>query len=83
MGDRANNGIAIGHHAVYGRVFSKFFDQSPHSRGTLERKVRVAMDWTLDLFFQRDIVLLRVFMKRLPSEMPMDAIPTQKGPTQD
>ena len=49
----------------------------------LERKVRVAMDWTLDLFFQRDIVLLRVFMKRLPSEMPMDATPTQKRPTQD
>jgi NADH dehydrogenase len=28
----------------------------------LERKVRVAMDWTLDLFFHRDIVLLKVFM---------------------
>ena len=27
----------------------------------LERKIRVAMDWTLDLFFPRDIVLLRVF----------------------
>ena len=49
----------------------------------LERKVRVAMDWTLDLFFQRDIVLLRVFMKSLPSEMPMDATPPQKGPRQD
>jgi NADH dehydrogenase len=30
----------------------------------LERKVRVAMDWTLDLFFRRDIVLLKVFMKK-------------------
>ncbi len=27
----------------------------------LERKVRVAMDWTLDLFFRRDIVLLKGF----------------------
>lgn len=26
----------------------------------LERKVRVAMDWTLDLFFPRDIVLLKL-----------------------
>jgi NADH dehydrogenase len=25
----------------------------------LERKVRVALDWTLDLFFPRDIVYLR------------------------
>jgi NADH:ubiquinone reductase (H+-translocating) len=32
----------------------------------LERKVRVAMDWTLDLFFHRDIVLLKVFMNRAP-----------------
>jgi hypothetical protein len=31
----------------------------------LERKVRVAMDWTLDLFFRRDIVLLKVFMKKV------------------
>ncbi len=38
----------------------------------LERKLRVAMDWTLDLFFPRDIVLLEVFMKKKPSEIPMD-----------
>ena len=38
----------------------------------LERKLRVAMDWTLDLFFPRDIVLLEVFMKKNPSEIPMD-----------
>ncbi len=49
----------------------------------LERKVRVAMDWTLDLFFHRDIVLLKVFMKRLPSEVPMGDIPTRKGATED
>jgi NADH dehydrogenase len=36
----------------------------------LERKARVAMDWTLDLFFPRDIVLLKVFMSRAASEMP-------------
>ncbi len=39
----------------------------------LERKLRVAMDWTLDLFFPRDIVLLKVFMKKTPSEIPADS----------
>lgn len=29
----------------------------------LDRKIRVALDWTLNLFFQRDIVQLKVFMK--------------------
>jgi NADH:ubiquinone reductase (H+-translocating) len=29
----------------------------------LERKVRVALDWTLDLFFPRDIALLKLFMR--------------------
>jgi NADH:ubiquinone reductase (H+-translocating) len=29
----------------------------------LDRKIRVAIDWTLNLFFQRDIVQLKVFMK--------------------
>jgi NADH dehydrogenase len=29
----------------------------------LERKVRVALDWTLDLFFPRDTVLLKVFKR--------------------
>ncbi len=38
----------------------------------LERKLRVAMDWTLDLFFPRDIVLLKVFMRKTPGEIPMD-----------
>lgn len=32
----------------------------------LERKLRVAMDWTLDLFFRRDIVLLKVFTNKTP-----------------
>ncbi|MCH7676134.1 NAD(P)/FAD-dependent oxidoreductase [candidate division KSB1 bacterium] len=39
----------------------------------LERKLRVAVDWTLDLFFPRDIVLLKVFMKKTPGEIPMDS----------
>jgi NADH:quinone reductase (non-electrogenic) len=30
----------------------------------LERKVRVAVDWTLDLFFRRDIVLLKAFINK-------------------
>ena len=29
----------------------------------LERKIRVAIDWTLDLFLPRDIVLLKAFLK--------------------
>jgi NADH dehydrogenase len=29
----------------------------------LDRKIRVAFDWTLDLFFPRDIVQLKVFVK--------------------
>jgi hypothetical protein len=29
----------------------------------LERKVRVALDWTLDLFFSRDIALLKLFRR--------------------
>ncbi|MBI3988893.1 MAG: FAD-dependent oxidoreductase [candidate division NC10 bacterium] len=38
-----------------------------------ERKVRVALDWTLDLFFPRDIVHLRAFMKpAVPQEAPDD-----------
>lgn len=28
----------------------------------LERKIRVALDWTLDLFLPRDIVLLKPFL---------------------
>lgn len=38
-----------------------------------ERKIRVALDWTLDLFFPRDIVSLRAFMKpAVPQEAPDD-----------
>lgn len=46
----------------------------------LERRMRVAMDWTLDLFFPRDIVLLKIFMKRAPSEMPVDSAAPQRSP---
>ncbi len=37
----------------------------------LERKLRVAMDWTLDLFFRRDIVILRVFMNKTNRKTPL------------
>jgi NADH dehydrogenase len=37
----------------------------------LERKLRVAMDWTLDLFFHRDIVLLKVFMNKTDTKIPL------------
>lgn len=36
----------------------------------LERKVRVALDWTLDLFFPRDITLLKVLLK---TAVPVEA----------
>jgi len=34
----------------------------------LERKARVALDWTLDLIFPRDIVLLKIFKRPRPGE---------------
>ena len=37
-----------------------------------ERKLRVAMDWTLDLFFRRDIVLLKIFTQKPASVVPAD-----------
>jgi NADH:quinone reductase (non-electrogenic) len=43
----------------------------------LERKVRVALDWTLDLFFRRDIVLLKGFMNRAPDQI---ALPDPRRP---
>jgi NADH dehydrogenase len=45
----------------------------------IERKVRVAMDWTLDLFFHRDIVLLKIFMNRAPNQI---ALPGLRRPPQ-
>jgi NADH:quinone reductase (non-electrogenic) len=36
----------------------------------LERKVRVALDWTLDLFFPRDIVLLKFFRRQAARDVP-------------
>lgn len=35
----------------------------------LERKVRVALDWTLDLFFPRDIVLLKFFRRQISADL--------------
>ena len=39
----------------------------------LERKMRVAGDWTLDLFFPRDVVLLKLFITSPDHEAPLDA----------
>lgn len=39
----------------------------------LERKVRVAIDWTLDLFFPRDIVLLKLIKNQSNRPMPITA----------
>jgi len=51
----------------------------------LERKLRVAMDWTLDLFFRRDIVLLKVFMnktnRKIPLIVPESAAAVTETPT--
>jgi NADH:quinone reductase (non-electrogenic) len=44
-----------------------------------ERKVRVAMDWTLDLFFHRDIVLLKIFMKKTPGKIPVETMMAGTG----
>lgn len=41
----------------------------------LERKVRVVMDWTLDLFLPRDTVLLKMLLKSTPDRMPADQAP--------
>ncbi len=46
--------------------------QDVKSKTIYERKLRVAMDWTLDLFFTRDIVLLKTFMKKTSGEIPLD-----------
>jgi len=43
----------------------------------LERKVRVALDWTLDLFFHRDIVLLKAFTNQANNRRTSGA----SGPT--
>jgi NADH dehydrogenase len=37
-------------------------------------KLRVAIDWTLDLFFARDILLLKPFMKKKPPETTLENI---------
>ncbi|MBI3402137.1 MAG: NAD(P)/FAD-dependent oxidoreductase [Acidobacteria bacterium] len=39
----------------------------------LERKVRVAGDWTLDLFFPRDVVLLKLFTTSATAETALEA----------
>lgn len=49
----------------------------------LERKVRVALDWTLDLFFRRDIVLLKVLMKRARSEVSPETTATEEIAAQE
>ena len=70
---------AIGHHAavadIMGMKFSGFFAwwlwrtiylmKLPG----IDRKVRVALDWTLDLFFPRDIALFQSHPTRLLAEV--------------
>jgi hypothetical protein len=38
----------------------------------LQRKLRAASDWTLDLFFERDVMLLKLNTMRAPGEAPLD-----------
>ncbi len=52
----------------------------------LDRKLRVAFDWTLELLFPRDISELRVYSKRAQSSaaidagiMPRDAVPNSES----
>jgi NADH dehydrogenase len=51
----------------------------------LERKVRVALDWTLDLFFRRDVVLLKAFDNRAQERAtrPGHAVSLQRLSGQD
>jgi NADH dehydrogenase len=46
----------------------------------LERKVRVALDWTLELFFPRDIVLLKSFKKTTEAAAPVGTEETDINP---
>ncbi len=54
---------------------------------SLERKVRVALDWTLDLFFPRDITLLKILLEAAdpvesldhPEPVPQPAAPAQNN----
>lgn len=45
----------------------------------LERKLRVAMDWTLDLFFRRDIVLLKVFVNKTKTDKKIPLIASESA----
>ena len=44
---------------------------------SFDRKVRVAVDWTLDLIFPRDIVLLKVLIRQSAGGKPSDAPPVE------
>jgi NADH dehydrogenase len=43
-----------------------------------EKKLRVALDWTLDLFFTKDLVQFQTF--RAPTISHMDEAETMTGP---
>jgi NADH dehydrogenase len=45
----------------------------------MERKVRVALDWTLDLFFPRDIVYLRPLHSASGAEAMVGSEPILTG----
>jgi len=47
----------------------------------LDRKLRVAMDWTLDLWFSPDIALLRGFAHPAGSKVAKQAEPAMRAPT--
>lgn len=73
---------AIGHHTavadIFGFKFSGFFAWFMWRTiylaklPGLERKVRVMIDWTLDLFFPRDITLLRARPTEVVQEMHLE-----------
>ena len=44
---------------------------------SFDRKVRVAIDWTLDLIFPRDIVLLKALMRPSAGGKPVDTPPAE------
>ena len=50
---------------------------------SFDRKVRVAVDWTLDLIFPRDIVLLKILIRQSAGGKPIDTHPVETYHSQE
>jgi hypothetical protein len=45
---------------------------------TLQKKIRVMVDWTLDVFFKRDVTMLRSFVGKEEEHIPVILILTKR-----